>query len=54
MKDADTPEKKDIIDKLTSKQEGLMQAQKSLSSVTDIAEITGLPIADIEKLAARQ
>ena len=30
-----------------------MQAQKSLSSIADIAEITGLPIADIEKLAAR-
>ena len=35
LKDADNPEKKDIIDKLTSKQEGLMQAQKSLSSISE-------------------
>ena len=35
LKDADNPEKKDIIDKLTSIQEGLMQAQKSLSSISE-------------------
>ena len=35
LKDADNPEKKDIIDKLTSKEEGLMQAQKSLSSISN-------------------
>ncbi len=35
LKDADNPEKKDIIDRLTSKEEGLMQAQKSLSSISN-------------------
>ena len=34
LKDADNPEKKDIIDKLTSKEVGLLQAQKSLSSIS--------------------
>ncbi len=34
LKDADNPEKKGIIDVLTSKKEGLMQAQKSLSSIS--------------------
>lgn len=34
LKDADNPKKKDIIDKLTSKEAGLMQAQKSLSSIS--------------------
>ena len=34
LKDADDPEKKDIIDRLTSKEEGLMQAQKSLSAIS--------------------
>ena len=35
LKDADNPEKKDIIAKLTSKEEGLMQAQKSLSAISN-------------------
>ena len=34
LKDADNPRKADIIKKLTSKQEGLMQAQKSLSAIS--------------------
>ena len=34
LKDADNPKKADIIRKLTSKQEGLMNAQKSLSSIS--------------------
>ncbi|MBO4386026.1 MAG: PD-(D/E)XK nuclease family transposase, partial [Treponema sp.] len=34
LKDADNPEKRDIIDKLTCKEKGLMEAQKSLSSVS--------------------
>ena len=34
LKDADNPDKKDIIDKLTCKEKGLMEAQKSLSSVS--------------------
>ena len=35
LKEADNPEKKDVIDRLTSKQEGIMQAQKSLSSISN-------------------
>ena len=34
LKDADNPRKADIINKLTNKQEGLMQAQKSLSAIS--------------------
>ena len=34
LKDADNPLKADIIKKITSKQEGLMQAQKSLSAIS--------------------
>ena len=34
LKDADNPDKKDIITRLTGKEEGLMQAQKSLSSIS--------------------
>ena len=34
LKDADDPNKKDIISKLTDKEAGLMQAQKSLSSIS--------------------
>ena len=35
LRDADSPEKKDIINRLTSKEEGIMQAQKSLSSISE-------------------
>ena len=35
LKDADNPEKKDVIDKLVGKEEGIMQAQKSLSSISE-------------------
>ena len=34
LKAADNPKKRDIITRLTSKEEGLMQAQKSLSSIS--------------------
>lgn len=34
LKDVDNPSKKDIIQKLTQKETGLMQAQKSLSSIS--------------------
>ena len=34
LKDADDPRKRDIIRKLTDKEAGLMQAQKSLSSIS--------------------
>ena len=34
LKEADNPKKKDIIEKLTKKEVGLMQAQKSLSSIS--------------------
>lgn len=34
FKEADNPNKKDIIEKLTKKEAGLMQAQKSLSSIS--------------------
>ena len=34
LKDADAPDKKDIISRLTGKEAGPMQAQKSLSSIS--------------------
>lgn len=34
FKDADNPNKKDLIQKLTNKEVGLMQAQKSLSNIS--------------------
>ena len=34
LKEADNPKKKDVIEKLTKKEAGLMQAQKSLSSIS--------------------
>ena len=34
LKDADKPEKQVIIDKITSREEGLMQAKKSLSNIS--------------------
>ena len=34
LRDADNPEKQDVIEKLTHKEAGLMQAQKSLSSIS--------------------
>ena len=39
LKDADNPEKTDIIQKLTGKEAGLMQAQKSLSSISANREL---------------
>lgn len=34
LKDADNPAKQEVIEKLTEKEAGLMQAQKSLSSIS--------------------
>ena len=34
LKEADNPKKKDVIEKLTKKEAGLMQAQRSLSSIS--------------------
>ena len=39
LKDADNPNKKDIISKLTGKEDGFMNAQKSLSSISASREL---------------
>lgn len=39
LRDADNPKKVDIIKKLTMKEEGIMQAQKSLSSISSSREL---------------
>ncbi len=55
LKDADNPRKTDVIHRLTTKEDGLMQAQKSLSSISgmeirQISLFTGLSEEEIEAL----
>ena len=56
LKDADNPSKKDIIRTLTGKEEGLMQAQKSLSSISSNRELWFAQyrqeIAEIDRISA--